>query len=206
MEFYKFTTPCSYSCHFLSFLLTLLFIIINLQTCLAITTTSSTQTYNTYIKTACNSTLYPQVCYESLSSYASQIQTNPQKLCTTALTLALRAAQNTSSTVSKVSKQAGLSSTEVAVIKDCVDNVKDSISELQDSLNEMGQLNGSDVEFRVASVKTWVSAALTDENTCTDGFNGKNVNATVKNKIREYILNLSRLTSNALALINSLKY
>ncbi|KAM4069338.1 hypothetical protein ACJW30_12G083300 [Castanea mollissima] len=208
MEAHNFTSPCSYSCHFLSFLLTILLFITTPQICLAATTaTSSTQTYQTYIKTTCNSTLYPQLCYKSLSPYASQIQTNPQTLCTTALTIALNSAKNTSTMVSNVSKLAVLSSIEVAVIEDCIDNVKGSISELQDSLNEMGQLSGPDVEFRVASVKTWVSAALTDETTCTDGLSAKNVNnAMVKNTISEYILNLAQLTRNALALINGLKY
>ena len=207
MEAHNFTTPCSYSCHFLSFLLTILLFITTPQICLATTATSSTQTYQTYIKTTCTSTLYPQLCYKSLSPYASQIQTNAQTLCTTALNIALKSAQNTSSMVSKVSKLAGLSSIEVAVIKDCIDNVKGSISELQDSLNEMGQLSGPDVAFRVANVKTWVSAALTDETTCTDGLSAKNVNnAMVKNTISEYILSLAQLTSNALALINGLKY
>lgn len=105
-----------------------------------------------------------------------------------------------------VSDQQGLSTAEAAVINDCVDNVKDSIHELQDSMDSMGQLGGSVVEFQIESIKTWVSAALTDENTCTDGFDGKKVNAAVKENIRTYIRTLAKLTSNALALIKCLKY
>ncbi|KAG2715654.1 hypothetical protein I3760_03G088200 [Carya illinoinensis] len=203
------TSPGSYSSRrFLLFLLILLlFMITNSHISLAsAATTSSNQTYKTYIKTTCNSTLYPKVCYNSLSSYASEIKTDPLKLCNTALEVALEAAQNTSSTLSKISEQTGLLSTEAAVIEDCIDNVKDSIYELQDSQNAMGQLGGSNVEFQIDSVKTWVSAAITDENTCLDGLDETKVNTTVKKKISESILNLSMMTSNALALINTLKF
>ncbi|KAF5480271.1 hypothetical protein F2P56_001034 [Juglans regia] len=203
------TSPGSYSrLRFLLYLLTLLLSIINshLSLASAATSTSSTQTYKTYIKTTCNSTLYPKVCYKSLSYHASEIKTDPLKLCNAALEVALEAAQNTSSTVSKISKQTGLLSTETAVIEDCIDNVKDSIYELRDSQNAMGQLGGSNAEFQIDNVKTWVSAAITDENTCLDGLDEMKVNTTVKKKIRKSILNLCKMTSNALALINTLKY
>jgi pectinesterase inhibitor-like protein len=174
----------------------------------ALAATSSSQiTYTQYIKTACNSTLYPQLCYKSLSPYASEIKGNPQELCKTALSIALQAARNASSTVSNLRQQKTLTPYESSVIKDCVVNIKDSIDELKQSLQAMDRLSGSDKEFQLSNIKTWVSAALTDENTCNDGLDegGQKISAAVKNKIRNSILIVARLTSNALALINNLK-
>ncbi|KAK4479972.1 hypothetical protein RD792_013026 [Penstemon davidsonii] len=48
-----------------------------------------------------------------------------------------------------------------------------------------------------------VSAALTDEDTCADGFAGKAMNGGVKTAVRQRILNIVHITSNALALVNS---
>lgn len=181
-------------------------LVIILLTLLPISTASSSQTYTTYIKTSCNSTLYQQLCYNSLSPYASKIKGDPKKLCKTALSIALQAASNASTTVSNLQKQKTLTSYEAQVVKDCIVNVKDSIDEINQSLQAMDHLNGSDKEFQLSNIKTWVSAALTDENTCTDGFEkGQKVSAAVKNKIRNSILVVARLTSNALALINKLK-
>ncbi|XP_062151801.1 pectinesterase inhibitor 4-like [Alnus glutinosa] len=177
------------------------------HTALAATSSSQITTYTQYIKTGCNSTLYPQLCYKSLSPYASEIKGNPQELCKTALSIALQAARNASSTVSNLGQQKTLTPYEASVIKDCVVNIKDSIDELKQSLQAMDRLSGSDKEFQLSNIKTWVSAALTDENTCNDGLDegGQKISAAVKNKIRNSILIVARLTSNALALINNLK-
>ncbi|KAB1210838.1 21 kDa protein [Morella rubra] len=177
-----------------------------IHTTLAATATStvSTKNYDKYIKTACRRTTYSQVCYSSLSPYASKIKENPLKLCTAALSVSIKAAKNASSTIAKLSKQKGLTRREAAVIKDCIENTKDAIYELKESLDAMGHLRGSDLKFQIADIKTWVSAALTDENTCTDGFDGQRLSAAVKNKVRNAILNVARTTSNALSLINSI--
>ncbi|XP_042978653.1 pectinesterase inhibitor 4-like [Carya illinoinensis] len=188
--------PLSYR-HVFMMLLTLLFMS-TLQAVLA--TTNTSQTYEKYIITSCNSTTYPQLCYSSLSPHASKIKANPKKLCKTSLSVGLEAAQNASSIVSKQLKQKGsLTSSETAVIKDCVVNIKNSIDELRESLDAMDKLSGWDKEFQMSNIKTWVSAALTDENTCFDGFEeGQEISEKVKNKVRKRILKVARLTSNAL--------
>ena len=60
------------------------------------------------------------------------------------------------------------------------------------------------MKAQIYDIKTWVSAALTDENTCTDGFDGVSVSKTVKNTIRKSILSVATPTSNALSLISIL--
>jgi len=197
-------SPISYQV-LTNILLTLLFVS-TLHTATA-ATTSSSQTYRTYVKTACNSTSYPQFCYNSLFPYASEIERSSRKLCKTALSVTIKAANKASSEVPKLLKLRKLTRFEAALIKDCVTNIKDSIDELKQSLHAMGHLSGSDKEFQMSNIKTWVSAALTDENTCMDGFDeGQKVSATVKKKNRNSILKIAILTSNALSLIDNLKY
>lgn len=188
----------------LTFLFTLLLLIIMMSATMA--TTSSSQTYNTYVKTACNSTTYPQICFKSLSSYASSIKSNPQKLCNYALSVTLKAARNASSTVSKLSKKKGLTQPEVGVVKDCIENIKDSVDELKQSVTAMSNLGGADIQYQLDDIKTWVSASLTDEDTCTEGFVEQKVSTTVKNTINKSIVTVARLASNALSLIDSLNY
>ena len=167
-------------------------------------TSYSNQTYGAYIKKACSSTTYPQECYKSLLPYAFKIKANPQKLRKVSLSVTLNAVHNASSMVSKLLKQNGLTHIEAATIKDCIVNIKDSIDELKQSLHEMNLLSGLDKEFHIANIKTWLSAALTDENTCTDGFEGEVIDKIVKQKITNIVLKIARLTSNSLSLINSL--
>ncbi|KAJ9139995.1 hypothetical protein P3X46_030683 [Hevea brasiliensis] len=208
----KFISPCSASpsLQVLTFLLVIsLLFVSNVEnsSAAAITTAKTSKTtYANYLKTACNSTTYPKLCYSSLYPYTSTIKTNDLKLCNTALTITLKVARNTSALLKTLSWQKVFSKTEVGVIKDCQSEIRDSIDELKQALRALGSLSGTNnnVEFQIANVKTWVSAAITDVSTCTDGFDGLKVSTALKVKIRRIISNFASLTSNALALINKL--
>ncbi|KAF5795210.1 putative pectinesterase inhibitor domain-containing protein [Helianthus annuus] len=61
--------------------------------------------------------------------------------------------------------------------------------------------SGSKVSGLVISdIQTWVSTAMTHEDTCSEGFNG---DSKMKSVVRGKIMNVAHLTNNALDLINS---
>ncbi|XP_057977499.1 21 kDa protein-like [Malania oleifera] len=155
-----------------------------------------------YIKTSCNFTLYPQLCYSSLSKYASEIQTSPKRLACTALSVTLEDAKSASTTLKELSKSQGLRSKEAAALKDCVELMSESVDELQESLEEMGHIKAPDFELKMNNILTWVSAALTDDDTCMDGFAGNAANGNVKTTVRKQVGKVAHMTSIALALIN----
>ncbi|KAB1210840.1 21 kDa protein [Morella rubra] len=165
---------------------------------------SGSETYEKYIQTACHSTLYRKLCRITLSPHALKIESNPLKLCKTALSISLKAVVNASTAVQKFPEHNGLTRYEAAVIKDCISNIKDSIDELQQSLDAMKDLSGPQKASQLANIKTWVSTALTDEYTCIDEFEeGPRTSTKAQEKIRMTILRIGKLTSNALALINN---
>ncbi|KAI8030579.1 hypothetical protein LOK49_LG01G01327 [Camellia lanceoleosa] len=63
-----------------------------------------------------------------------------------------------------------------------------------------GKGKGKDFLWHMSNVETWVSAALTDENTCLDGFSGRALDGNVKASIKARVTNVAQVTSNALAL------
>lgn len=89
-------------------------------------------------------------------------------------------------------------------MKDCIENICDSVDELKKSVTEMGCLKGPDFELHMSNLQTWVGAAMTGEDTCMDGFSGYDMNSSVKHAVRRCVVKATQLTSNALALINSL--
>ncbi|XP_058106614.1 21 kDa protein-like [Magnolia sinica] len=166
---------------------------------------SATQINNTeFIKTRCEVTMYPRVCFDSLSVYANTIQTSPQQLANASLSVSLASAQSTWTMMSRLLKGRGMKPREVGAVRDCIDNIGESIDELKKSIEEMGYLNDPDFQFHMENIQTWVSAALTDENTCMDGFAGNGMNGNVKSTITSRVVNVVQLTSNGLALTNSL--
>ncbi|KAF5731081.1 putative DC1.2-like [Tripterygium wilfordii] len=164
---------------------------------------TSNANYQEFIRKSCSATTYPRLCLGSLSSQASSIQTSPKLLAHAALNVTLSAAKSSSIRMARLSQSHGLSPREVQAMHDCVEELIDAVDELGKSIGEMGQIGGSNFGLTINDIQTWVSAALTDESTCADGFDGKNMNESVKTAVRGQIVKISQLTSNALALVNS---
>ncbi|KAI7731634.1 hypothetical protein M8C21_022076 [Ambrosia artemisiifolia] len=153
-----------------------------------------------FIKTSCGLTTYPTLCFNSLSMRAGAIQTSPKLLAQTALSVSLDTMHTTFSSMVKLSKKHGMAPREVAAMKDCIELLGDSVYELKRSLDEMIHPGSKDTKFVMSDIQTWVSSAMTDEDTCTEGF--KN-DPKMESVVRGKIVNVAHLTSNALALINS---
>ena len=161
------------------------------------------ETNTDFIQKSCHVTPYPRLCISSLSSYASKIEGSPKLLADTALSMSLETALSTSTAITKVSKIHGLQPAEAAAISDCVEQIRDSVDELQRSLQEMKHPGGSNFVFPMNDVQTWVSAALTDDDTCMDGFAEIASKGKVHTMVRSRILHVAQMTSNALSLINN---
>ncbi|GMN40934.1 hypothetical protein TIFTF001_010150 [Ficus carica] len=195
----------SSSKHLVTFLLTTLLITSHQIYSTTASRNLQAKTNTEFIRTSCVGTTYPKLCFSSLSTHASTIKTSPQLLASTALSVTLSSAKTTSSVMVKLSSSHGLKPREVEAMKDCIDELSDSVDELKQSMGEMSQLgkgNSADFKLMINDIQTWVSAALTDENTCTDGFEDKSMNGNLKTVVRGRIVNVAQLTSNALALIN----
>ncbi|CAL1371544.1 unnamed protein product [Linum trigynum] len=175
----------------------------------ATTTAAATRKYKTYLKTACADATYPKVCYTSLAPYTSAIKTDDFKLCSAALSVTLQAVRDTSSLVSRLRKREGLGKGDVAVLKDCAEEIQDAVDELKQTAKVVSRLKRGTAagrELDIANIRTWLSAAITDETTCTDVFDGGDVSAAVKGPIWKSIKKVGRLTSNGLALVDKLAY
>ncbi|KAL7147559.1 hypothetical protein ABFS83_06G115500 [Erythranthe nasuta] len=159
-----------------------------------------------FIKKSCNTTTYPSLCIKTLTPYAPSVGTSRFKLCNAALSAAIKAAGNCSAAVSKLSStQKGIARPEARAIKECIGDLKDAVYELKQTVAAMGRLGkGADRDFQWANAKTYASAAITDAETCVDGFLGRKVNPVVRRKIRSCVVGVEKLISNALSLINRL--
>ncbi|GAA0173559.1 hypothetical protein LIER_27148 [Lithospermum erythrorhizon] len=167
----------------------------------------STQPSNTnFIKSSCKVTRYPALCIHCLSIYANKIQENELQLAQAALEVSLSKAKSTTMFVYKLAKAKGMKPRTSQAVKDCMDTMSDSMDQISKSIKEMSRVrrggSGQDFMWHMSNVETWVSAALTDENTCLDGFSGGFVFGKVKVAVRRRIVYVAQVTSNALALVN----
>ncbi|XP_020220210.1 pectinesterase inhibitor 7 [Cajanus cajan] len=162
-----------------------------------------------FIRTSCNTTLYPDVCYTSLSRYANAVQQNPAQLARVAIAVSLAKVHRAASHLSNLTRDADYAATARAALalRDCFSNLGDAADEIRGSLKQMRQIGaagsgGASFLFQMSNVQTWMSAALTDEETCTEGFQDV-ADCPVKTDVCDRVSSVKKLTSNALALVNS---
>lgn len=158
-----------------------------------------------FIKSSCSATRYPALCVQSMSVYANAIKRSPRQMAQTALSVSLAQARSASAFIAKLSSTRGMRPRDRAAMKDCVENVSDSIDRLSQSIREMGSMGrtgSGSFQWHLSNVQTWVSAALTDDTTCVDGFAGPSMSANLRAAVKGRVVNVARVTSNALALVN----
>ncbi|KAK7252663.1 hypothetical protein RIF29_36774 [Crotalaria pallida] len=158
-----------------------------------------------FIKSSCRATRYPALCVQSLLGYANVIGHSERQLAMTALSVSITRTRSCTSFVKKIAKARGIKPREYRAVQDCIENMGDSVDSLSQSIRELGRMSqtvGEDFAWHMSNVQTWVSAALTDVNTCLDGFGGPALNGNVKAAISDRVANVAQLTSNGLALVN----
>lgn len=161
-----------------------------------------------FIRLSCRATRYPVVCVRSLAVYAPAVRHSPRQLARAALSVSVARARNASSFISRLSAHAKSPRAQRGAIRDCLEIVSDSVDRLGQSvkeLNRMGRYGSARFRWHLSNVQTWVSAALTDESTCLDSLAQDRKSANVRAQIKEKIVQVAHVTSNALALVNRLQ-
>lgn len=160
-----------------------------------------------FIRTNCQATLYPELCYRSLQRHAMKIQKDPALLARAAIGVSLNRAKRMANYVSNLTQEADNGATEprtASALQDCFSVFGDAVEQIRDSLKQMLKLDGSgeSLRFQMSNVQTYMSAALTNEDTCTDGFEEVN-DGPMKKDVCDRTVKVKQVTSNALALVNS---
>ncbi|KNA10729.1 hypothetical protein SOVF_141630 [Spinacia oleracea] len=175
----------------------------------ATTTTAATATAtstNNFIQTKCSCTAYPTVCVQALSSYANKIHKSPRQLAQTALIVTLAKARYAKSYIAHLAQSNGLRPKEIGSVKDCLEVIGDTVDRLSKSVREFqaaARCGPEEFLWHMSNVQTWASAALTNENTCVDGFQDQGANnGRVQIAIKGQLEGVMQCTSNALALVN----
>ncbi|XP_010520524.1 PREDICTED: 21 kDa protein isoform X2 [Tarenaya hassleriana] len=161
------------------------------------------------VRATCVHASYPNLCLRTLSAYTGPAITTPRDLAHAAVKISLSHARSAAAKLASVKASAGARRRERAALVDCVEQIGDSVEELSRTLSALKRLRqssggGAAAEFRweLSNAETWVSAALTNEDTCLDGFEG--IDGEIKTEVKKKITKVARVTSNALYMINRL--
>ncbi|XP_043687804.1 pectinesterase inhibitor 11-like [Telopea speciosissima] len=156
-----------------------------------------------FIDTNCKTTLYPDICYTSIIAYAGDIEVSPAKLARVAVDHSFNSIRSIALYVLNNSGKFNNNNdkTTVGVLKDCNKNFEDAVLQVQRSNREIRYLDFSVSKeallFKISNVQTWLSAALTNQETCATEL------ANIKSELHDKVVNSKKFVSIALALVNS---
>ncbi|XP_028082183.1 pectinesterase inhibitor 6-like [Camellia sinensis] len=164
--------------------------------------TSASGHGNSYVRDACSVTHYPDVCIHSLAPFSQTAKRNPTTWARAGVSVSVGEAKIVVQYLIKLKRYGSMRGRNQVALLDCIDCFQNTLDNLHKSLGVIRKLNSKAFVTQMDDITTWLSAAMTDEDTCLGGFNGQK-----EKQVRllcNKVLNMSYITSNALALVNKL--
>ncbi|KAH9305518.1 hypothetical protein KI387_009922 [Taxus chinensis] len=154
------------------------------------------------MKAVCDTTQYQDTCISSLSSYPGASKASAKDLVDIAVVVALSQAQKAFDLVSNLTTKSSDLYQKMALM-DCLELMDETVDQLNSSNGELKKFDFKSLTDPAGDVRTWLSAALTNLDTCVDGMANTTSND-AKAQIESIVENLNQLTSNGLAIVKSI--
>ncbi|KAK2973524.1 hypothetical protein RJ640_010579 [Escallonia rubra] len=153
------------------------------------------------LRSICSVTRYPESCFSSISSINTMSncpKPHPELVLNLSLRVALTELTNLASlprTLISKSNDAGA----VSALNDCASLLGDAVSQLNNSASLLGGEKAALTEDKISDMKTWISAAMTDQDTCVDGL--EETASTVVDEVKGKVQRSTEYMSNSLAIL-----
>ena len=157
---------------------------------------------NNNVKEACSVTRYQNLCIHTLAQFSNTAGRTPSKWARAGVSVTISEVKNVQAYLTKLKMNGKMKGRNRVALSDCIETFGYARDELHKSLGVLRKLSKNTFSTQMGDLNTWISAALTNEDTCLDGFEGKTEKQIklLQNKVK----NVSYITSNALALVNKL--
>ncbi|KAL2336342.1 hypothetical protein Fmac_010788 [Flemingia macrophylla] len=162
------------------------------------------------IKSACGPTLYPELCFSAIASEPNVTHklSSHRDVIRLSLNITTRAVEHNFFTVEKLLAKRGLSEREKTALHDCLETIDETLDELKQAQQDLDlypdKKKGKTLYHHADDLKTLISAAITNQVTCLDGFSHENADRHVRRSLLEGQVHVERMCSNALAMTKNM--
>ncbi|KAJ1390765.1 Pectinesterase, catalytic [Sesbania bispinosa] len=164
---------------------------------------SDSKSISSSLKAVCNVTLYPNSCFSSISSLPnSNTTTDPILLFDLSLRVAIHALSNLSQHLRRISTSKDMQS----AIDVCGTVLDDALRRFNDSASSLVGAGKILPATTINDITTWLSAAITDQETCLDAFRELNSTAAdvILHDLKTAMKNSTEFASNSLAIVTKI--
>ncbi|CAN6571103.1 unnamed protein product [Malus baccata var. baccata] len=161
------------------------------------------------VKSSCSSTLYPELCFSTLALHpeAAKKVSSQKDVIELSLNITTKVVQHNFFTVEKLlkSRKNKLTKREKSALHDCLETIDETLDELHDAVEDLHEYpNKKTLTQHADDLKTLISSAITNQETCLDGFSHDDADKKVRKVFLAGQVHVEKLCSNALAMIKNM--
>ncbi|KAL5579676.1 hypothetical protein UlMin_012118 [Ulmus minor] len=172
--------------------------------------TSSTSldfTTHSILKSSCSNTLYPELCYSAIAKAPKgKKKVSSQKdVIELSLNLTITAVEHKFLAIKKLTARKGLTKRGKAALHDCLEVIDETLNELHEVRDDLDLYpKKKSLSQHADDLKTLLSAAITNQETCLDGFSHDNADRKLRKSLENGEVQVGHMCSNVLALIKNM--
>ena len=150
------------------------------------------------IDTVCDATDHKDICVKTLDSAAGDV-TNPQELVKIAFNITKNVIDESQKNFSKLVNDVANDPRTSQALEQCNELVALAMEDLTRSIEKLGSLDITQIDEILETIKIWLSAALTYEDTCLDGF--QDTTGDASQRMKDILKEAMELTENTLGMV-----
>ena len=156
------------------------------------------------LRTVCAVTQHPDSCFATISSLNNPPKPDPVHFYNLSLQVTIQELKNLSSLPESLIPRSNDKRTESA-LRDCASLFDEAVSQLGRSFDEMKVGPDEKVlsEMKISDMQTWISAAMSDQETCLDGL--EEMESSLVDEVKVKVRDSKDYMSNSLAILNNIK-
>ncbi|XP_008800482.2 pectinesterase-like [Phoenix dactylifera] len=160
------------------------------------------------LRSSCLSARYPDLCYSAVAANPALVQTisKPKDVIHASINLTITAIQRSFRHVERLSaSHANLTTRERTALHDCLEMFDESLDELRLTDADLRAYPaGKPLRRHALDLEILVSASMTNQESCSDGFSYEDVERRLRREILSGLTHVTHMCRNALAMIKNM--
>lgn len=168
---------------------------------------NNSSTSHTILKSSCSNTRYPDLCFSAIASVpgATNNLASQKDVIEVSLNLTTTTVQHNFFTVKKLIATKNLTKREKTALHDCLETIDETLDELHETLEDLKKYpTKKSLSQHADDLKTLMSAAMTNQETCLDGFSHDGADKEVRKALLAGQVHVEKMCSNSLAMIKNM--
>lgn len=168
---------------------------------------AETNSHHAIVKSACSSTFYPDLCFSAVAATTKKEIRSQKDVIELSLNITTTAVEHNYFTIKKLlgKKQGSLTEREKTALHDCLETIDETLEELHQAVKDLHLYpNEKSLKQHADDLKTLMSAAMTNQETCLDGFSHEDADKKIRQALVDGEKYVEKMCSNALAMIKNM--